>query len=135
MPSRLLTGAIGVTFIVMLALPYIGPLAAVLAFVPLPFSELAIIIGTTALYLVVLDVVKVWYYRLAPPHPAGHARTTLAQPTTRNFQVCSSVRWHCGQRHAAWVEVFGHHGVMMRHANNQTNGENNCTPLRLALAY
>jgi P-type Mg2+ transporter len=72
MPSRSLTVAIAVTFLVMLALPYIGPIAAVFAFVPLPISELAIIIGASVLYLVVLDVVKVWYYRLAPPHPTGH---------------------------------------------------------------
>jgi Mg2+-importing ATPase len=67
-PSRPLTIAIGVTFLVMLTIPYIGPLAAVFAFVPLPFSQVALIIGATVLYLVVLDVVKVWYYRTVSIH-------------------------------------------------------------------
>jgi Mg2+-importing ATPase len=71
-PSRPLTIAIGATFLVMLALPYIGPLAAIFAFVPLPLSVLALIIGASALYLVVLDIVKVWYYQTIPAHPTGH---------------------------------------------------------------
>jgi Mg2+-importing ATPase len=71
-PSRPLTIAIGATFLVMLALPYIGPLAAIFAFVPLPLGVLALIIGASALYLVVLDIVKVWYYQTIPAHPTGH---------------------------------------------------------------
>lgn len=68
-PSRLLLGAIAATFAVTLALPYSGPIAAIFAFTPLPLGELALILAVTALYVVVLDVVKVWYYRTFPHHP------------------------------------------------------------------
>jgi Mg2+-importing ATPase len=37
---------------------------ALLSFTPLPVSTLAVIIGLAIVYVVVLDVVKVWFYRL-----------------------------------------------------------------------
>ncbi len=54
-----------------LALPSIGPIAALFAFAPLPASKLAIILAMTALYVVVLDVVKVWYCRANPHQSLG----------------------------------------------------------------
>jgi Mg2+-importing ATPase len=68
--SRPLLAAIALTFVASLALPYVGPVAALFAFAPLPLDELATIVAMTALYLVVLDVVKVWYYRVVPRRPS-----------------------------------------------------------------
>jgi P-type Mg2+ transporter len=79
LPSRPLLAAIAVTFVVTLALPYIGPIAALFAFTALPVGELAIIIAMTALYVVVLDVVKVWYFQ-AFPHPAPAQVETATRP-------------------------------------------------------
>jgi hypothetical protein len=77
--ARPLLAAIAGTFVVTLALPYIGPIAALFAFTPLPAGELAIIIAMTALYLVVLDVVKEWYFQ-AFPHPAPAQVETATRP-------------------------------------------------------
>lgn len=80
MPSKALLGAIAVTFVVTLALPYSGPIAAIFAFTPLPLSELAIILAMTALYVVALDVVKVWYFRTVAHHPpSSEARAEASQ--------------------------------------------------------
>ena len=73
-PSMPLSLAIGITFVVSLALPYTGPLATVFAFSALPAAELAMIAVMVLLYLAVLDVVKVWYYRLIERHPLTPAR-------------------------------------------------------------
>lgn len=67
-PSKPLLGAIAGTCVVTLALPYMGPIAALFAFTPLPFGELAIMLAMTAIYVIVLDVVKVWYFRKMPLH-------------------------------------------------------------------
>ena len=64
-PSALLAGAVALAFVVSFALPYIPLTARLFSFTPLPFQELAIVFGLALLYLVVLDVVKVQYYRRA----------------------------------------------------------------------
>ncbi len=64
-PSPLLSLAIALAFVVSLALPYIPLTARLFSFVPLPLRELAIVVGLAVVYVVVLDVIKVWYYRRA----------------------------------------------------------------------
>ncbi len=81
-PSRLLLSAIVGTFVVTLALPYIGPIAALFNFTPLPLRELAIILAMTALYVVVLDIVKVWYFKVHPHHLPFASTHTETRPRT-----------------------------------------------------
>jgi P-type Mg2+ transporter len=81
-PSTLLATAVALAVVVSFALPYIPPTAHLFTFTPLPLQELAIIIGLALVYLVVLDVIKVWYYRhtdkdASRSHealPAAHAK-------------------------------------------------------------
>lgn len=72
-PSTLLAATIALAFVTSLALPYIPFTAHLFSFTPLPLQELAIVIGLAMLYVVVLDLIKVWYYRSreknAPPIP------------------------------------------------------------------
>jgi hypothetical protein len=59
-----------------MALPYLGPVAALFGLAPLPRGEVATILAATALYLVVLHVVKVWFFRtLARASGTGQAGT------------------------------------------------------------
>ena len=74
-PSPLLAVAIGLAFVVSLALPYLPPIAGLLSFQPLPLSELGIVLGLAVVYVVVLDVIKVWFYKTIdkeePPQTAA----------------------------------------------------------------
>jgi P-type Mg2+ transporter len=63
-PSALLATAIALTFVVSLALPYIPFSAYLFSFTPLPLQELAIVVGLAVAYVIILDVIKVWYYRI-----------------------------------------------------------------------
>jgi Mg2+-importing ATPase len=65
-PSLLLGGAILIAFVVSLALPYIPPVATLFSFTPLPVQSLVVILALTAIYVLVHDTVKVWYFRLIP---------------------------------------------------------------------
>ncbi len=62
--SLLLSTAISLAFLFSLALPYIPIFARLFSFTPLPLQELFIILALVIIYVFVLDVVKVWYYRL-----------------------------------------------------------------------
>jgi len=64
-PSPLLAAAVALAFLVSFALPYLPPTARLFSFAPLPVQELAIVVGLALAYVVVLDVVKVWFYRRA----------------------------------------------------------------------
>ena len=64
-PSPLLSIAIALAFVVSLALPYVPLTAHLFSFTPLPLQELAIVVGLAIAYVVVLDVVKVQYYKRA----------------------------------------------------------------------
>jgi len=72
-PSPLLGAAVALACLVSFALPYLPPTARLFTFAPLPVQELAIVVGLALTYVVVLDVVKVWFYRRAdkdaPPLP------------------------------------------------------------------
>ena len=61
--STLLTSAVALAVVVSFALPYIPPTARLFSFTPLPLPDLLIVIGLGLLYLVVLDAIKVLYYR------------------------------------------------------------------------
>jgi P-type Mg2+ transporter len=63
-PSTLLASAVALALVVSFALPYIPPTARLFSFTPLPLQELAVLVGLALLYLVVLDTIKVWYYRV-----------------------------------------------------------------------
>jgi Mg2+-importing ATPase len=62
-PSPVLAGAIFLAFAVSLALPYLPLSAHLFGFRPLPWPQLAVAVGLVALYILVLDWIKVWYYR------------------------------------------------------------------------
>ena len=64
-PSPLLSLAMGLAFLVSLALPYIPPVGSLFSFKPLPASEMVIVLGLTLIYVLILDRIKVWYYRRA----------------------------------------------------------------------
>jgi len=62
-PSRPLMGAMALTAMLALALPYVPVLSHLFAFSALPLSEIGVVVVMTALYLLVLDTVKASYYR------------------------------------------------------------------------
>jgi P-type Mg2+ transporter len=64
-PSTLLATAVALAFVVSFALPYIPLTAHLFSFTPLPLQEVAIVVGLALVYLVVLDVIKVQYYKRA----------------------------------------------------------------------
>jgi Mg2+-importing ATPase len=62
-PSFTLLFAIFIGFVVSLAIPYIPIFDTLFSLIPLPLSEIAIILLTIFIYFFALDVVKVWYYQ------------------------------------------------------------------------
>ncbi|MGD0318537.1 MAG: cation-transporting P-type ATPase [Nitrososphaerales archaeon] len=64
-PSLLLATAVALAFVGSFALPYIPFTARMFSFTPLPLQDLAIVVGLALVYLGVLDVIKVRYYRRA----------------------------------------------------------------------
>jgi Mg2+-importing ATPase len=64
-PSPLLLGAISLAFLFTLVLPYVPALARLFSLTPLPPQELGIILALIVTYVLVLDTVKVCYYRVA----------------------------------------------------------------------
>ena len=62
-PSTILTGAIALTTIFTLAMPYMPGVASLFSFAALSPMELGAIVLAVLVYLVVLDAVKVWYYK------------------------------------------------------------------------
>jgi len=70
------------TGVVALAIPFVRPIADIFAFSALPLSELGLVVMLTLVYLVVLDVVKVLYYRVvesprAPPWLSQRAQAPV----------------------------------------------------------
>lgn len=63
-PSLLLSSAMVGTALCSMALPYIPLLARLFSFTPLPVSELGIILAIICGYVFLLDLVKVWFFRL-----------------------------------------------------------------------
>jgi Mg2+-importing ATPase len=64
-PSTRLAIAVTLAFVFSFALPYIPLTARLFSFTPLPWQEVAIVVGLALVYLVVLDVIKVQYYKRA----------------------------------------------------------------------
>ena len=62
-PSRTLMGAVVLTGVITLAIPYVQPIAQLFSFSHLPLAEVGVVVLLSMLYLVVLDVVKVLYYK------------------------------------------------------------------------
>jgi Mg2+-importing ATPase len=89
-PSTLLASAVALACVVSLALPYIPPTARLFMFMPLPLQELAIVIGLALFYLVVLDVIKVWYYRRAHKGAVGSRNVQTSAQTERKSGPISS---------------------------------------------
>jgi P-type Mg2+ transporter len=76
-PSTLLASAVAMALVVSFALPYFPPTARLFSFTPLPLQELLIVVGLSLAYLLILDAIKVWYYRRADK---GAARSHDRQP-------------------------------------------------------
>jgi magnesium-transporting ATPase (P-type) len=64
-PSLLLAAAVVVAFVGSFALPYIPITARLFSFTPLSLQDLAVVLGLALVYLGVLDLIKVRYYRRA----------------------------------------------------------------------
>lgn len=62
--SRPLVGAMALTGVVALVIPYVDPIARLFSFSARPLAEIGVVALMTALYVLVLDVVKVRYYRM-----------------------------------------------------------------------
>jgi Mg2+-importing ATPase len=65
-PSPMLWWSTLVVAVVALALPYIGPIAAPLGFVPLPLPIAAAGLAVVAAYIVSTELAKRWFYRALP---------------------------------------------------------------------
>lgn len=63
MPSLILAAAVGLAVVFSFALPYVPFTARLFSFTPLPLQDLAVVVGLAVVYLGVLDVIKVRYYR------------------------------------------------------------------------
>ena len=63
--SALLAAAVALAVVVSFALPYIPPTARLFSFTPLPLQELGIVVGLGLAYLLILDAIKVLYYKWA----------------------------------------------------------------------
>jgi magnesium-transporting ATPase (P-type) len=63
-PSLLLFSAISLALVGSLALPYLPVFEHLFFFVPLPSSELAIILALVVIYVFALDRIKIWYYNI-----------------------------------------------------------------------
>lgn len=62
-PSRLLCWFTAMVGVVALAMPWLGPPAAVFGFVPLPLSIAGTIIFIVAAYMVSTELAKAWFFR------------------------------------------------------------------------
>ncbi len=74
-PAPLLAVSMASAFVVSLSLPYIPLTARLFAFTPLPWQELALVLGLAMVYVVVMDTITVWYYRSVE----GTSRSPLAR--------------------------------------------------------
>jgi len=66
-PSRPLLGAMALTGVLALALPYVPPVARLFSFSAPPLSEVGVVLLMTVLYVLALDVVKVRYKLVENP--------------------------------------------------------------------
>lgn len=62
-PSRLLIGTMVLCAALAMVIPFLGPSAQLFSFSPPSPMELGVVALTTLLYVVVLDLIKVWHYR------------------------------------------------------------------------
>ena len=70
-PSALLTEAILLTASIVVAMPYIPPLARLFSFHAISLGNLGLVLAVVALYLLALDALKVRYYSIAARLEAG----------------------------------------------------------------
>jgi len=80
-PSTLLASAVALALVIAFALPYVPPTARLFSFTPLPLQELAIVAGLALVYLVILDVTKVRYYRRVDTDAARSLDAQTPAPT------------------------------------------------------
>ena len=74
-PSALLTAAMILTAVVGVSIPFLEPVGHLLSLSSPAASELAGILAATLIYLVVLDLVKVTYYKVASRRHGAAARS------------------------------------------------------------
>jgi Mg2+-importing ATPase len=79
-PSRPLLGAVALTGALALAIPYVQPIADLFSFSPLPVAEIGVVVLLTIVYVLVLDVVKVLYYKVvkSPRAPSWLSQRSAA---------------------------------------------------------
>ena len=81
-PSLLLATAVAVATVGSFALPYIPSTASLFSFTPLSSQDLAIVFGLALVYLGVLDVIKVGYYRRADKNNSSRLYEETSAPKT-----------------------------------------------------
>jgi Mg2+-importing ATPase len=64
-PSSALAAAIMITAVMSVAVPYVPPLRDLFSFERPSVAEVGIVLAAVLVYVLALDVAKVWYYRLA----------------------------------------------------------------------
>jgi Mg2+-importing ATPase len=82
-PSRQLMGAMALTGVLVLAIPFVHPIAGIFSFSTPLLSEVGVVVLMTLLYVIVLDLVKVFYYRVveSPRAPGWLSQRTPAPRT------------------------------------------------------
>jgi P-type Mg2+ transporter len=64
-PSVPLIGAMAITGALTLVIPYIGPIAQLFSFNAPSLREVGVVLLASVLYVLVLDTIKVWFYKLS----------------------------------------------------------------------
>jgi len=84
-PSRPLMGAMALTGVIALAIPYVQPIAHLFSFSAPALAEVGVVLLMTLLYVVVLDLVKVLYYKVveSPRAPSWLSQRPRAVPPVR----------------------------------------------------
>jgi len=66
-PGRLLWWSTVAVAVLTIALPYLPIVNTLFSFVPLPPTTMLLLIGITALYVTVTEIVKKWFYKRMMP--------------------------------------------------------------------
>ncbi len=95
-PGRLLRATVLAVVAVGVVLPY-SPLAPLIGFRPLPATFLLALVGVVLVYLVVIEVAKLAYYRFGPPP----LPVLVPAPTAPSARLSSEERRHRHARRSA----------------------------------
>jgi P-type Mg2+ transporter len=73
-PSAPLAEAMVLTAVATIAIIYVPPLAHIFSFRAVSLSDVGLVLAVVAIYLIVLDSFKVWYYKLQDRRASGQPR-------------------------------------------------------------